>query len=191
MSRWARFFSHRERMMEDLDQEIRDHFARETEDNIKRGMSPGEGAHIGVHVCDPSRELRAVHVTQTMDEMSVSAVGVQHWNAPSSTIPQFNSPDSGFSICRKSQRQNETEYSRQNGNRHQKSHEHQNPSQDHQSHFAGVQFMGGFGSSFGRMGYQIRFGGFEWGRQMRLQPLHVEPLLVVERHAVEAWVRTR
>ena len=31
------------RMLEDLDQDIRDHIERETQDNIERGMSPEEG----------------------------------------------------------------------------------------------------------------------------------------------------
>jgi predicted permease len=42
MSRWNRLFSRRKRMMEDLDQEIRDYIERETQDNVDRGMSPEE-----------------------------------------------------------------------------------------------------------------------------------------------------
>src|SRR5580704_15318119 len=38
----GRIMSRRKRMMEDLDQDIRDHIARETQDNIERGMSPQE-----------------------------------------------------------------------------------------------------------------------------------------------------
>jgi hypothetical protein len=34
----------RKRMLEELDQDIRDHIARETQDNIERGMSPEEAA---------------------------------------------------------------------------------------------------------------------------------------------------
>ena len=34
--------SRRRRMMEDLDQDIRDHIAIETQENIERGMSPDE-----------------------------------------------------------------------------------------------------------------------------------------------------
>jgi hypothetical protein len=34
----------RQRMVDDLDEDIRDHITRETEDNIARGMSP-EDAH--------------------------------------------------------------------------------------------------------------------------------------------------
>ncbi len=48
MSRWARFLSRRERMMEDLDQEIREHIERETEDNIARGMSPEEARYAAL-----------------------------------------------------------------------------------------------------------------------------------------------
>ena len=47
MSRWARFFSRRKRMMEDLDQDIRDYIERETQDNIERGMPPGGSALCG------------------------------------------------------------------------------------------------------------------------------------------------
>jgi putative ABC transport system permease protein len=42
MSRWRQFFSRRKRMMEDLDQDIRDYIERETQDNVERGMSPEE-----------------------------------------------------------------------------------------------------------------------------------------------------
>jgi len=34
--------SRRERMMDDLDQDIREHLERETQDNIARGMRPEE-----------------------------------------------------------------------------------------------------------------------------------------------------
>jgi hypothetical protein len=34
--------SRRKRMLDDLDQDIRDHIARETQDNIDRGMTPEE-----------------------------------------------------------------------------------------------------------------------------------------------------
>ena len=40
MSRWDRIFKRRKRMMEDLDQDIRDFIERETQDNIGRGMPP-------------------------------------------------------------------------------------------------------------------------------------------------------
>ena len=48
MSRWARFFSRRKRMMEDLDQDIRDYIERETQDNIERGMSPEEAHYAAL-----------------------------------------------------------------------------------------------------------------------------------------------
>ena len=38
MSRWDRLFCRRKRLMEDLDQDIRDYIERETRDNIDRGM---------------------------------------------------------------------------------------------------------------------------------------------------------
>jgi predicted permease len=45
MSRWDRLFNRRRRMMEDLDQDIRDFIERETQDNIERGIAPEE-AHF-------------------------------------------------------------------------------------------------------------------------------------------------
>jgi putative ABC transport system permease protein len=48
MSRWARFFTRRERMMDDLDQEIRDFINRETQDNIERGMPPEEARYAAL-----------------------------------------------------------------------------------------------------------------------------------------------
>jgi predicted permease len=48
MSRWARFFSRRKRMMEDLDQDIRDFIERETQDNIERGMSSEEARYAAL-----------------------------------------------------------------------------------------------------------------------------------------------
>ena len=47
MSRWSWLFSRRKRMMEDLDQDIRDFIERETQDNIERGMAPEEAALRG------------------------------------------------------------------------------------------------------------------------------------------------
>ena len=48
MSRWARLFSRRKRMMEDLDQDIRDFIERETQDNIERGLPPGEARYAAL-----------------------------------------------------------------------------------------------------------------------------------------------
>ncbi|MGC9993818.1 MAG: hypothetical protein ABSE79_00740 [Terriglobia bacterium] len=39
MGRWHQFFNRRKRMMENLDQDIRDFIQRETQDNIERGMA--------------------------------------------------------------------------------------------------------------------------------------------------------
>lgn len=36
--------SHRERMMDELDEDIREHIEREAQDNIARGMRPDEAA---------------------------------------------------------------------------------------------------------------------------------------------------
>src|SRR5260370_24111018 len=38
----------RKRMMEDLDQDIREHIERETQDNIERGMAPEEARYAAV-----------------------------------------------------------------------------------------------------------------------------------------------
>ncbi len=48
MSRWAKFFRRRERMMEDLNQDIRDFIERETQDNIERGLSPEEAHYAAL-----------------------------------------------------------------------------------------------------------------------------------------------
>jgi putative ABC transport system permease protein len=48
MSRWAGLFSRRKRMMEDLDQDIRDFIERETRDNIERGMPPEEAHYAAL-----------------------------------------------------------------------------------------------------------------------------------------------
>jgi predicted permease len=48
MSRWARFFSRRKRMMEDLDQDIRDYIERGTQDNIERGMPAEEARYAAL-----------------------------------------------------------------------------------------------------------------------------------------------
>jgi hypothetical protein len=48
MSRWGRLFRRRERMMEDLDREIRDFIERETQDNIARGMAPEEAHYAAL-----------------------------------------------------------------------------------------------------------------------------------------------
>src|ERR1700737_4444001 len=44
----GRVMRKRERMMEDLDRDIRDHIERETQDNIERGMSPEEARYGAV-----------------------------------------------------------------------------------------------------------------------------------------------
>ena len=48
MSRWAWVLSRRRRMMEDLDQDIRDFIERETQDNIDRGMPPEEARYAAL-----------------------------------------------------------------------------------------------------------------------------------------------
>jgi putative ABC transport system permease protein len=48
MSRWPTLFSRRKRMMEDLNQDIRDFIERETQDNIDRGMPPEEARYAAL-----------------------------------------------------------------------------------------------------------------------------------------------
>jgi len=50
----------RKRMLEELDQDIRDHIARETQDNIERGMSPEEARYAAMR--------KFGNVTQVMEE---------------------------------------------------------------------------------------------------------------------------
>jgi predicted permease len=48
MSRWGWLIGRRKRMMEDLEQDIRDYIERETQDNIERGMSPEEARYAAL-----------------------------------------------------------------------------------------------------------------------------------------------
>ncbi|MGD0124509.1 MAG: permease prefix domain 1-containing protein [Terriglobia bacterium] len=48
MGLWDRSFRRRKRMMDDLDQDIRDFIARETQDNIERGMSPEDARYAAL-----------------------------------------------------------------------------------------------------------------------------------------------
>jgi len=48
MIRWDRLFSRRKRMLEGLDQDIRDYIERETQDNIERGMPPEEACYAAL-----------------------------------------------------------------------------------------------------------------------------------------------
>src|SRR5580700_2971797 len=50
----------RKRMLEELDQDIRNHVARETQDNIDRGMSPEEARYAAMR--------KFGNVTQVMEE---------------------------------------------------------------------------------------------------------------------------
>jgi len=44
----SRLFTRRKRMMEDLEQDIRDFIGRETQDNIGRGMAPEEARYAAL-----------------------------------------------------------------------------------------------------------------------------------------------
>jgi putative ABC transport system permease protein len=48
MSRWGWLIGRRKRMMEDLDQDIRDFIERETQDNIERGLPPEEARYAAL-----------------------------------------------------------------------------------------------------------------------------------------------
>ncbi len=48
MIRWDRLISRRKRMMDDIDQDIRDFIERETRDNIERGMPPEEAHYAAL-----------------------------------------------------------------------------------------------------------------------------------------------
>src|SRR5208337_3933162 len=48
MSRWGSLLGRRKRMMEDLDQYIRDYIERETEENIERGMPSEEARYAAL-----------------------------------------------------------------------------------------------------------------------------------------------
>ena len=45
---WTQLFRRRKRMMDDLDQDIRHHIERETQDNIERGMPPEEAGYAAL-----------------------------------------------------------------------------------------------------------------------------------------------
>ena len=60
MSLWDQLFRRRKRMMQNLDQDIRDYIERETQDNIERGMSPEEAHYAALR--------RFGNVTQIKEE---------------------------------------------------------------------------------------------------------------------------
>jgi predicted permease len=61
---WTQFFRRRTHMMDDLDQDIRDHIERETQDNIDRGMPPEEARYAALrkfgNVTQIKEETRSV-----------------------------------------------------------------------------------------------------------------------------------
>src|SRR5437867_4107621 len=69
--------SRRKRMMESLDEDIREHIARETQDNIERGMPPEEARYAAMrkfgNVTRVEEDTRAVwsfiRVEQLLQEM--------------------------------------------------------------------------------------------------------------------------
>jgi len=99
VSRWGQFFSRRERMMEGLDQEIRDHIACETEDNIKRGMLPEEARYAALRkfgnvtrVKEDTWEVwSCVWLEQLWQQGSAESCAPQHYSAVGAYI--------GFYVC--------------------------------------------------------------------------------------------
>ena len=66
----------RKRMMDDLDQDIRDHIERETQDNIERGMSPEEARYAALRkfgnvtqVKEETREVWSVWLEQLLQDI--------------------------------------------------------------------------------------------------------------------------
>jgi predicted permease len=63
----------RKRMLNDLDQDIRDHIDRETQDNIERGMSPDEARHAALRKFGNVRRVRedsrAVWMRRWLEEL--------------------------------------------------------------------------------------------------------------------------
>jgi predicted permease len=64
----------RKRMLEDLDQDIRDHIARETQDNIERGMTPEEAKYAAMrkfgNVTRVKEETRAVWTLVWLEQLA-------------------------------------------------------------------------------------------------------------------------
>src|SRR5580692_10367360 len=65
--------SWRKRMLDDLDYDIRDHIARETQDNIDRGMSPEEARYAALrkfgNVTRIKEETREVWVAVWLEQL--------------------------------------------------------------------------------------------------------------------------
>ena len=86
----------RKRMMEGLDQDIREHIAMETQDNIERGMSPEEARYAAMRkfgnvtlVKEETREVwTLVWSRATRHRIFVSL------SAPFAKIPALHSPRS-------------------------------------------------------------------------------------------------
>src|SRR5579864_9286349 len=64
----------RKRMLEDLDQDIREHIERETQDNMERGMSPEEARYAAMrkfgNVTRAKEDTRAVWISVWLDELA-------------------------------------------------------------------------------------------------------------------------
>jgi hypothetical protein len=81
MIHWDRLFRHRKRMMEDLDQDIRDYVERETQDNIERGLPPEEARYAALRKsgshgqCFPVRGLFSTAISKGN---LTSSIGMGH-----------------------------------------------------------------------------------------------------------------
>lgn len=65
----------RKRMREELDEDIRKHLARETEDNIERGMSPEEAGYAAMRkrqcLAGEGGEARSQELTRGMEGLRI------------------------------------------------------------------------------------------------------------------------
>jgi len=68
MKSWVRPSNRRKRMMEDLDQDIRDYIEREMQDNIERGMAPEEARYAALrkfgNVTRVKEDTRVAHTSR-------------------------------------------------------------------------------------------------------------------------------
>ena len=73
MMGWARFFSRRQRMMADLDQDIRDFIEHETQDNIERGVQPEEARYAALrkfgNVMRVTEDTREVWSCRSLEQL--------------------------------------------------------------------------------------------------------------------------
>jgi len=73
MMSWAQLFNRRQRMMESLDQDIRDFIERETQDNVERGLAPEEARYAALrkfgNVTQVKEETREVWTMVWLEQL--------------------------------------------------------------------------------------------------------------------------